>query len=90
MVERMYGGDDAAKWLRGFVAVAHVAGDDPDLCRALAEQLRIIGDVLGLAHTFEQGEQSLLLSGAEVGLGEDHLFNRDAGISIDRHPPQVA
>ena len=90
MVERMYGGDDAAKWLRGFVTVAHVAGTDPDLCCALAEQLRIIGDALGLAHTFKQGEQSLLLSGSQIGLGEDHLLDGDAGVSLNRNPPQVA
>lgn len=90
-VERMYGGEnDTAKWLRGFVAVAHVAGTDADLCCALAEQLRIIGDALGLAHTLEQSEQSLLLSGSEIGFSQDHLLNRDAGINVDRHPPQVA
>ena len=90
MVERMYGGDESAKWLRGFVTVAHLAGDDADLCRALAEQLRIIGDALGLAHTFEQGEQGLLLSGSEIGFSQDHLLDRDAGVNVDRHPPQVA
>lgn len=86
----MLGGEDAVKWLRGFVAVAHVAGTDADLCCALAEQLRIIGDALGLAHTFEQGQQGLLLSGSQIGLSQDHLLNGDAGINADRHPPQVA
>jgi hypothetical protein len=90
MVERMYGGDESAKWFRGFIAVAHVAGTDPDLCCALAEQLRIIGDALGLAHTFEQGQQGLLLSGSEIGFSQDQLLNRDVGISLDGHPPQVA
>lgn len=90
MVERMYGGENEAKWLRGFIAVAHVAGTDVDLCCALAEQLRIIGDALGLAHTFEQGQQGLLLGSGQVGLSEDHLLDCDAGINVDRHPPQVA
>ena len=89
-VERMYGGENEAKWLRGFIAVAHVAGTDADLCCALAEQLRIIGDALGLAHTFEQGQQGLLLGSGQVGLSEDHLLDCDAGINVDRHPPQVA
>ena len=86
----MYGGDDSAKWLRGFITVAHVAGEDADQCIALAQQLRIIGDALGLAHTFEQGQQGLLLGVGEVGLSEDELLDRDVGISEDRHPPQVA
>jgi hypothetical protein len=90
MVERMYGGDDSAKWLRGFIAVAQVAGDDADLCRALAEQMRIVGDALGLAHTFEQGEQRLFLGVGQIGLGENELLDRDAGINVNRHPPQVA
>lgn len=84
--------DDHTKsqWFTAFVCAAHIAGDDQDRCIALASQLRIVGDLLNSPQLLQQPEQGGFVGVGEIPIGEDQLLDRDAGISLDRHPPQVA
>jgi hypothetical protein len=84
--------DDYTKsqWFTAFVCAAHIAGDDQDRCIALASQLKIVGDLLNSPQLLQQPEEGGLVGVGEIPIGKDHLLNRDAWISLDRHPPQVA
>jgi len=84
--------DDFTKsqWFTAFVCAAHVAGDDLERCAAVVSQLRIVGDLLDSPQLLQQPEQGGFVGVGEIPIGQDQLLDRDARISLDWHPPQVA
>ena len=89
-VRHMDGG--TARWMEAFVAAAWRAGDDPGMCQALARQLRIVGDALGLdgPQLLDERQQHPFVIGGELVAGEDQLLDRDVGGNIDGDVPEVA
>jgi hypothetical protein len=90
MVAAMSDDYTKSQWFTAFVCAAHIAGDDLERCAAVVSQLRIVGDLLNSPQLLQQPEQGGLVGVGEIPISQDQLLNRDAPISLDRHPPQVA
>jgi len=84
--------DDYTKsqWFTAFVCAAHVAGDDPALCSAVVEQLRIVGGLLRAPQHLNESEQRGLVGVGEIPIGQDQLLNRGVFTDADGDPAQVA
>lgn len=84
--------DDYTKsqWFTAFVCAAHVAGDDPALCSAVVEQLRIVGGLLRAPQHLDQSEQRGFVGVGEIPVSQDQLLDRGFAINVDGNPAQVA
>jgi hypothetical protein len=84
--------DDYTKsqWFTAFVCAAHIAGDDPALCSAVVEQLRIVGGLLRAPQHLNESEQRGFVGVGEIPVSQDHLLNRGLFTDADGNPAQVA
>lgn len=87
---RPMGGSEAEQLIAMLGNAAHLAGDDPAACVALASLVRATAAQSRATEVLQSGEQDVLLRWAQVRVGEDrglHVGNLDR---VERQPPQVA
>ena len=84
--------DDYTKsqWFTAFVTAAIVAGDDPEQCVAVVNQLRIVGQLLRAPQLLNQSQQGGFVGVGEISVGQDQLLDRGLIIDADGNPAQVA
>lgn len=82
--------DDYTKsqWFTAFVAAAQVAGDDPERCVALVNQMRIVRGLV--AELSYQSKQDGFVGGIDAGVSQDGFFNGHVGAGLEGDPTQVA
>ena len=90
MVAAMSDDYTKSQWFAAFVCAAHVAGDDPALCSAVVEQLRIVGGLLRAPQHLDQSEQRGFVGVGEIPVSQDQLLDRGFAINVDGNPAQVA
>ena len=84
--------DDHTKsqWFTAFVCAAIVAGDDPEQCVDVVNQLRMVGSLLRAPQHLNQAEQGGLVGVGQIPIGQDQLLNGGVFIDADGNPAQVA
>ncbi|CAB5212637.1 hypothetical protein UFOVP196_38 [uncultured Caudovirales phage] len=84
--------DDYTKgqWFSAFVCAAIVAGDDPEQCVDVVNQLRMVGSLLRAPQHLNQAEQGGLVGVGQIPIGQDELLNSGVFTDADGNPAQVA
>jgi hypothetical protein len=90
MVAAMSDDYTKSQWFTAFVTAAIVAGDDPEQCVAVVNQLRIVGQLLRAPQLLNQSQQGGFVGVGEISVGQDQLLDRGLIIDADGNPAQVA
>ena len=88
MVSPMIDARAKKQWFLALACAAQIAGDDPDRCMALVNQMRIIRDLV--AQLSYQAKQNGFVGGIDAGVSEDCFLNGDIGAGLEGNPTQVA
>ena len=76
------------QWFLALACAAQIAGDDPERCLALVNQMRIVRGLV--AQLSYQAKQDGLVGSTNAQVSQDGLFNGDIGAGLEGNPPQVA
>lgn len=84
--------DDYTKsqWFSAFVSAAHLAGDDPEQCVDVVNQLRMVGSLLRAPQHLNESEQRGFVGVGEIPVSQDQLLDRGVFTDADGDPAQVA
>jgi len=88
MVSLMIDARAKKQWFLALACAAQIAGDDPDRCMALVNQMRIVRALV--AELSYQSKQDGFVGGINAGVSQDGFFDSDVGAGLERNPTQVA
>ena len=82
--------DDYTKsqWFLALATAAQIAGDDPERCVALVNQMQIVRGLI--AKLSYQAKQDGFVGGIDAGVSQDGFLNGDVGARLKGNPTQVA
>ena len=76
------------QWFLALACAAQIAGDDPERCLALVNQMRIVRGLV--AQLSYQAKQDGFVGSTDARVSQDGLFNGDIGAGLEGNPTQVA
>lgn len=90
MVAAMSDDYTKSQWFTAFVSAAHLAGDDPEQCVDVINQLRIVGQLLRPPQHLNQAKQGGLVGVGQIPVSQDQLLNGGVFTDANGDPAQVA
>jgi hypothetical protein len=88
MVSSMIDARAKKQWFLALATAAQIAGDDPERCMALVNQMRIVRGLV--AELSYQSKQDGFVGGIDAGVSQDGFFDSHVGAGLEGNPTQVA
>lgn len=88
MVNPMIDARAKKQWFLALATAAQIAGDDPERCVALVNQMRIVRGLV--AELSYQSKQDCFVDVTDAGVSQDGFFDSHVGAGVEGNPPQVA